>query len=349
VAGTGVSGTTIMRLHADGELDALFGRAGSTLIDIQSDFGSASAVHDMFVRADGSVLAAGGSSQSDTAFVAKLLGAGGGQSPGVLGITEQSLVTTAEGGGEVAVTVRRTGGADGSVSVAYQTGAQSARAGEDFGHVSGLLSWGDGDSADQQIRVPIMSDAFVERPESFRVTLSNSQNGAGLGTMGATVTIAADGGPFGQLGFRSATNPVAEGATARIQVLREYYSSGAVSVTLTPVAGSATAGADFVADPITLTWADGEQGPKVAEIRITYDGVAETFEDFTVGLSNATGGAVIGPQSNIRIGIVNNQPPSDYGGGVVDFISLLLLGLLGTIRRFVSAARVMFTRPARGS
>jgi hypothetical protein len=45
VAGAGVSGTTIMRLHADGELDALFGRAGSTQIDIRSTYGSASAVH----------------------------------------------------------------------------------------------------------------------------------------------------------------------------------------------------------------------------------------------------------------------------------------------------------------
>ena len=59
VAGAGVSGTTIMRLHADGELDALFGRAGSTQVDIRSSNGSASAVHAMFVGADGGVFAAG--------------------------------------------------------------------------------------------------------------------------------------------------------------------------------------------------------------------------------------------------------------------------------------------------
>ena len=110
-----------MRLHADGELDALFGRAGSTQIDIRSTYGSASAVHAMFVGADGGVFAAGGDRQSNTAFVVRLLGAGGGKSPGVLGITEQSLIPTAEGAGEVVVTVRRTGGADGSVSVAYET------------------------------------------------------------------------------------------------------------------------------------------------------------------------------------------------------------------------------------
>ena len=140
VAGAGVSGTTIMRLHADGgAFDALFGRAGSTQIDIRSTYGSASAVHAMFVGADGGVFAAGGDRQSNTAFVARLLGAGGGKSPGV-GITV-SLIPTAEGAGEVVVNVRRTGGADGSVSVTYEKSAEGhGRHG--FRSQLGSSSWG---------------------------------------------------------------------------------------------------------------------------------------------------------------------------------------------------------------
>jgi uncharacterized delta-60 repeat protein len=337
VAGRSISGATIMRLQADGELDALFGHAGSTLIDIHSEGGSASAVNDMFVRADGSVVAAGGDHRSSRAFVARLLGAGGGESPGVLGVTEQSLVPTAEGGGEVVVHVRRTGGADGSASVAYSTAADSARAGEDFDAVSGLLTWGDADMAEQQIRVPIMSDNSVEEPETFRVILGATQ-GAGLGTSSATVLIAADGAPFGQFRLFGASESFTESGPAEIHVIREYYSSGAVSVTLTPIAGTATAGADFFPDPITLTWADGEPGAKIARIQITDDMAAETFEDFTVHLSNATGGAVIGPQSSLRVGIrANDQPPpSSGGGGAFGFLSLLLLGLLETIRRLTA-------------
>jgi uncharacterized delta-60 repeat protein len=345
VAGVGISGTTIMRLHADGELDALFGRAGSTVIDIRSAFGSASAVHDMLVRADGGVVAAGGDSRSSTAFVARLLGAGGGESPGVLGITEQSSIRTAEGRGEVVVRVRRTGGADGSVSVAYetaeQTGPVSAAAGTDFGRVSGLLSWGDGDIAEQQIRVPIMTDNSGEGQEFFRVTLRDSQGGAGLGTTGVTVQIDADGGPFGQFNFQFNSRPgislPAEGGSAQLMVDRAFYSSGAVAVTVTPITGSAAAGADFVADPITLTWADGERGPKVARIPVVDDTETEAGEEFTVQLSNPIGGAVLGPVSTARVLIA----PSDQvasapsgGGGAFDFLSLLLLGLLRTIRRF---------------
>jgi uncharacterized delta-60 repeat protein len=339
VAGTGISGATIMRLHADGELDALFGRAGSTLIDFPSELGSASAVNDMLVRADGSVVAAGGDHRSGRAFVAKLLGAGGGQSPGVLGVTEQSGISIAEGGGEVVVHVRRTGGADGSVNVAYQTTEVSAAAGFDFGAVSGTLTWGDGDVADREIRVPIMSDINVEGPETFRVTLSDNQGG-GLGTGAAAVTIAADGGPFGQFGIATSSPLNTESGPVEIGVVRSYYSSGAVSVTLTLIAGTATAGTDFVADPITLTWADGEGGVKTARVPIIDDTLEETFEDFTVNLSNATGGAVIGSGSSRRIGIAgNDQSTSSGGGGAFGFLSLLLLGLLKTMR-WLTARRI---------
>lgn len=344
VAGTGVSGATIMRLQADGELDALFGRGGATLIDIRSEGGSASAVHDLFVGADGTVLAAGGEHRSQRAFVARLLGAGGGASPGVLGITEQSVIETAEGSGEVVVNVRRTGGADGSVSVAYQTVANgSAAAGEDFGDVSGLLTWGDGEMGEQQIRVPIMSDASAEAPEIFLVTLSDSPDGAGLGTTSATVNIAADGGPFGQLNFDASFYTAAEGRPAQVTVVRDYYSAGVVSVTVVLTADTATAGADFVASPITLTWADGEWGAKVAEIPIPDDPLEESSEIFRVQLSNPVGGALIGSQPNARVEIwLSDRPRQDSGGGgAVGIFSLLLLGLLRTIRRVTAGSRMI--------
>ena len=340
VAGTGVSGATIMRLQADGELDALFGRGGSTLIDIRSDAGSASVVHDMVVRADGSVLAAGGDDRSQRAFVARLLGVGGGASPGVVGITEQSVIETAEGRGEIVVNVRRTGGADGSVSVAYQTVANGdAIAGEDFGDVSGLLTWGDGDMSEQQIRVPIMSDDSAEGSEGFRVTLSDSQDGAGLGTSGVEVIIAADGGPFGQLSFDKSLYFATESGPAQVTVVRDYYSTGVVSVTVALIADTATAGEDFVASPITLTWADGEVGEKVAEIPIVDDALEEATETFKVRLSNPAGGAVLGQRSNARVEIWISDRPSASGGGAVGFLSLLLLGLLRTMRRITGGGR----------
>lgn len=340
VAGTGVSGMTIMRLHEDGELDALFGRAGSTLFDVRSTYGSDSAVHAMFVAADGSVLAAGGNRRSNNAFVAKLLGAGGGKSPGVLGIKEQSSVPTAEGAGEAVVTVRRTGGADGSVSVVYETLADRATAGTDFGPVTGLLSWGDADITERQIRVPIMRDDFPEPAESFRVNLHDSQGGAGLGTTAQSVIIAADGGPAGQLSFRDPLLSVQESAAyAELWVTRSFYSSGTVSVTLTTSDGTATAGADFGSDPITLTWADGDFGNKVARIPLVDDTQSESDEDFTVQLSNPSGGAMLGQQPLARVRILANDLAPPGGGGAFDPFSMSLLGLLVAMRRSIGKKR----------
>jgi len=341
VAGTGVSGASIMRLQASGELDVLFGNGGSTLIDLQSATGTRTAVHDMLVGGDGSVLAAGGEHRANNAFVVRLLGNGGGNSPGVLGITEQDTVTTAEGAAEIVVRVRRTGGASGSVSVGYQTlqrGSGGANPGEDYEHTAGTLTWGDGDTSEQQVHVPILADDVTETPEFFDVELLAPEGGAGLGTTRAAVQIDADGGPYGQIEFLDLTFFVVEGDAVDLGVVRQYYSTGAVSVTVTPVSGTATAGDDFIATPVTLSWADGEFGAKFARIGTVNDTLRESGESFTLELSNPTGGALLGGRTTTTVLIAPSDQPSPApaarrgGSGAVGFLSLLLLGALSVLR-----------------
>ncbi|HNP34271.1 MAG TPA: Calx-beta domain-containing protein [Woeseiaceae bacterium] len=338
VAGRGVSGASIMRLQASGELDAMFGKAGTTVIDLQSAYGGDPVVHDMFVAANGSVMAAGGADYSQKAFVIRLLGSGGGDSPGVLGWSRQNTYTTAEGANEVVLNVRRTGGSSGSVSLAYQSSDAnlSASSALDYGEVSGRLTWADGDSSEQQIRVPILSDSSVEPPEYFEVLLNDAQGGAGLGTSNTTIEIAADGGPYGQISFTKLNYNSGEKVAAQVEVSRDYYSSGAVSVTLTPVAGTATAVEDFAADPVTVSWADGESGWKIAKIPIVDDTLAELDEAFNVELSNPAGGAIIGQISNATVRIQANDQvkpnESSTGGGSSSYLSLLLLGLMSLLR-----------------
>lgn len=341
VAGTGISGASIMRLQASGELDVLFGNGGSTLIDLQSATGTRTAVHDMLVGGDGSVLAAGGEHRANKAFVVRLLGNGGGNSPGVLGITEQDTVTTAEGSAEVVVRVRRTGGASGSVSVGYQTsqrGSGGAAPGEDYEHTAGTLTWEDGDTAEQQIHVPILADDVTEIPEFFDVELLTPDGGAGLGTTRAAIVIDADGGPYGQLELPDLTYFVAEGQPVEVVVVRQYYATGAVSVTVTPVAGTAAAGDDFIATPVTLSWADGEFGAKFAQIATVNDTVGESGESFTVELSNPAGGALLGARSTTIVHIAaSDQPPRSLprrrgGSGALGFLSFLLLGAIAMLR-----------------
>ena len=349
VAGTGVSGASITRLQPDGTVDVLFGNSGATVIDLASDVGTSPVVHDLRVLPDGRILAAGGDDISRKTLVVRLLGPAGGDSPGVVGFGPQRNFETKEGVADVTVKVRRTGGKSGSVSVAYQTEAQQSVAGIDYVAIEGRLTWDDGDTTERELHVPILADTVTELPEDFLVTLSDVQGGVGLGTSAASIFIAADGDPFGQFNIRTDTERVYEpGQGARVIVSRDYYRTGAVSVTLTPVSGTATAGADFSADPVTLSWADGDNQAWFVDFAILDDSIAEQDETFTVQLSDPTGGAFIGPNSVAEFVIWANDAPSTKskkGGGALGLLSLLALGIAGIWRHTVGAYRRGGSRP----
>ena len=259
LAGSGLKGASIMRLQATGELDSLFGDGGRTWIDLVSEFGSAPVVHDLAVRADGGVLAAGEDLKQDRPFVIRLIEDGGGESPGVVSFSEHYL-TPAEAEGQAVVHVRRSGGSAGEVSVGYETTIGSgAIVGEDYTAASGTLHWADGDTTEREIVIAIADDnAPPEVFESFHVTLGDIVGGAGIGTRNATVDIKADGEPGGQFSIEFGQDAFAETEVAYFYVARNYYTDGEVSVTVNLEGVSATAGDDFNASPITITWVDGE-------------------------------------------------------------------------------------------
>ncbi len=347
----GVSGAAIMRLQADGELDLAFGNEGSTWIDLPSADGTFPSIKEVIVGSSGRVTAAGGVYANGRLrpVVIRLVGDGGGGNPGILGVMRPSI-SVAEQSQQAVITVRRMGGRSGNVSVGYQTAAAGptpASGGQDYTELGGRLTWQDGDSTDRQIVVPISSnDSSPEEHEYFAVALSDVQGGADLGTHNATVEIRGEGEPFGQ--FAVVPERAAYGESdgfAQVSVQRNFYSSGAVSVTVTPIAGSATAGDDFDPQPIVLSWNDGEYWPKQASIAIRDDSIEEQSETFTVELSNPTGGAIVGPRSSISIAITASDGPpppppppnpggnGGGGGGALGFLSLLLLGAASCKRR----------------
>ena len=64
-------------------------------------------------------------------------------------------------------------------------------------------------------------------------------------------------------------------------VYRNYYFDGPVSVTVTPVAGTATAGTDFAADSVTVTWGDQDADAKLVEFQLVDDKEQEGDERFS--------------------------------------------------------------------
>ncbi|TWH57208.1 putative cell wall-binding protein [Desulfitobacterium sp. LBE] len=111
--------------------------------------------------------------------------------PGVLAFSNAAY-TIGEGGGSVTITVTRTGGSDGAVSVDYATSDGTATAGTDYTAASGTLSFADGDAASKTFTVAIIQDAILEGNETVNLTLSNAAGGAALGQSSATLTIMDD-------------------------------------------------------------------------------------------------------------------------------------------------------------
>ena len=345
-----VPAALVMRLHADGTLDGGFGNAGSTWIDLQSSYtlfdlpGEFNPViNDMSVLADGRILAAGGDqpySSWANPIVVRLLGNTGG-GPGVFGF-QKTHISVDQQSHEAVIRVRRMGGASGEASVPYKTTSvdsdlPSATPGMDFTPVTGLLTWRDGETQDQEIRVPILASGVpAESPERFLVTLDDVQGQAGLGSRVATVDLNANLSPAGRFGFQTSETEVSETAGhVDIWVDRVFYAAGAVSVTMTPTGNTATAGTDFTLEPVTLSWSDGDNNSKLVRITINTDRAKESVETFTLNLSNPTGGAFIGPMSTMTVAIrdaVQSTQGSGGGGGAFGFLSVFLLGAIRLLR-----------------
>ena len=246
-----------------------------------------------------------------------------------------------------AVIARFMGGSQGEVSVRYQitttldSDIPPATAGQDFTAVTGRVTWRDGEAQDQEIRVPISStDEIPESLERFLVTLDDAQGQAGLGTRSAAVDIEGTVDPAGRFDFEVAAVTASEASGfANVTVARHFYGKGPVSVTVTPVAGTATADSDFAPEPITVSWVDNDFTSRIVQIPLRNDSTIEQRETFTVQLSNPTGGAFIGPDSTATVSIVdddatkqNTSQGGGGGGGAFGILSVLLLGAVRFLR-----------------
>ena len=198
VAGDGAEGRVDRAPAPTGERDSKFGDAGRTWIDLKSANVTSPIVRDMAVRGDGSVIVAGGDTNSDRPFVVRLLGDGGGVSRGILSFSRWHAAPQ-ESAGKAILRVRRSGGSDGIVSARFFTVAElEALENEDFVPKSGILRWAAGDRSEKAIVIELADGGTSpEYLESFRVVLEGARGGSGLGRRWATVDIQPDGSPGG--------------------------------------------------------------------------------------------------------------------------------------------------------
>lgn len=135
----------------------------------------------------------------------------------------------------------------------------------------------------------------------------------------------------GRIGFVGRSVTVAEGPAIVVSVRRSGGNLGAVSADYTMTDGTAVAGSDYTSSSGTLTWGAGADGDVSIGILPIDDSVQENSEQWTISLSNFTGGATA-DGADLVVTLTDNDspvssPPSGGGGGALDPLTVLIGGL----------------------
>jgi hypothetical protein len=95
--------------------------------------------------------------------------------------------TANENGSSATITVTRTGGASGAVSVQFTATAGTAAPGQNFTPTTQTVTFADDDTTPKTITVPILDDQVVTSNLTVNLALSNPTGGANLGTPSTAV------------------------------------------------------------------------------------------------------------------------------------------------------------------
>jgi sugar lactone lactonase YvrE len=106
--------------------------------------------------------------------------------PGILQLDSASHAGV-ERGGSLTVTVRRTAGSDGAVTVAAVVTGGSATPGDDYSPPSAVVGFADADVEPKSFQVTVLDDDLVEGDETIHLALSSPTGGATLGSVGSSV------------------------------------------------------------------------------------------------------------------------------------------------------------------
>jgi hypothetical protein len=226
-----------------------------------------------------------------------------------------------EANGTAVISVVRSGGSNGQLTVDFATSNGSAAAGSDYQATNGTLVFGPGVTT-QTFSIPIINDTAVEGDETVNLNLSNVQGGGGLTfpTSAVMTIVDNDTNVPGVLALSSNSYQAGEGDSSTVTVVRTGGSSGTVTVHFAVTGNTATAGQDFVAVNETLTFGPGEVS-KNFTVQTLEDSADESNETANVALSAPTGGATLGSPSTATLTIVDDDdvPPTLRNGITLNY------------------------------
>lgn len=218
----------------------------------------------------------------------------------------RSSYTAKEKGKKAVLTLKRSGGKTGVVSVNYHTLNGSASAGSDYIGTNGTVTF-KSKAVSASFSIPVLDDSLDESNETFSVVLDTPSGGAALGTnLTATISIT-DDDTAGSIAFSAASYSATENAgELLVTVKRTGGKSEAASVDYATANGTALAGQDYTATSGTLVFGANEL-TKTISIPISNDFAAEGNEAFAIQLSNPSGGATLGAAANATLNIVDDE------------------------------------------
>ncbi len=234
--------------------------------------------------------------------------------PGVLGFSSPTYSIT-ENGESVLITVTRTNGTAGAVSVRYETINGTATAPADYTATVGRLDFYDG-QVSKTFSIPVVDDTALEPDETVQVRLFSTTGGATIGVTNAVVTIIDNDYANGRVAFTSTTYATNESAgSALITVSRNGGSAGTLAVTCFTAAGptnAASNGVDYFGVTNTLVWANNESGTKSFTIPLVADAAIELDETVSLQVSNPLVNGVLdtnalGSVANAVLTILNDD------------------------------------------
>lgn len=237
----------------------------------------------------------------------------------VAGSLQFSLVEfqQTENGGSATISVTRSGGSSGAVSVNYATSDNSAAAGEDYNATNGSLSFADGVTT-ASFQVTVLDDSAYEGDERVNLSLSNPSGGAVIGANSAADLIITEDDQTpasGQIEFSVNTYAADEfNGSVTIEVVRQNGSTGVAMVNYTTSDGTATAGNDYIVNSATLIFANGEIS-KSFDVTLNDDADFEGIETFNLTLSNVFG-ALLGDITSASVSLSDDDDPPAAGAVV---------------------------------
>jgi uncharacterized delta-60 repeat protein len=225
-------------------------------------------------------------------------------SPGVLTFSSAAYSVN-ENGGSAPITVLRTNGTLGAVSVQFATGGGTAVPGVRYTPTNGMLSWANGDLTPKTFSVAIIDTLTVEGNQTVDLTLSSLAGGAVLGAVSnAVLTIFDDDGV---VQFSAAAYTVVENQTnAVVTVTRSGAVNNIVNVNYFTSDGTAVAGVKYYATNGTLTFGLGVT-VQTFNVGLINNQVAEGTKSFNVHLTNLTGLAFLGMLTNAVVTILDDD------------------------------------------